>query len=365
MSDQPEVNEKVIDECAPQTREVLKEGKDDCSVAGAATGDRVLPKGETKSDAPHSEDNIAQPAAQPNIMLVNNINKKSLSDPDQKDRKEPDTQSERKSSAVSFKEKCDFYDVDLSKTINRAAGEQNRPIKPPFSRSLRYFIILLSLISPFIVTYSRTIINFAVTDMILDKNDNSDNNSSTIESRYYFYHDNSCPVDIETRVRLIEDIQKDEIKRQLVGEKFDWDPQKQGVLKGAYPFGHALLQVVGGRYSELYGSHWIMSISALLIGICCLIAPFLASIHYFFMVIDLALLGILGSFMSPSLITLFSNWLTPSEKSVALSFYLVASRLGYALSSLLFAILIEAQLSWRYLFYTAGEFSHLLLFKLM
>lgn len=289
----------------------------------------------------------------------------------------------RKGSTVSFKEKCDLYEVDLSRAVSRSASNSAQPpIKPSFFKSLRYFVILLALTSPFIVTYSRTIINFAITDMIAVKEPYSITettsltttslppNATSIESTMYtsndavesvddrdsFDLDNSCPVDSETRARLHQEINTDRRKaRENIGEKFDWDAEKQGLLKGSYSIGHALLQVAGGRFSEIYGSHWIMSISAFLLGICCLAAPFLASLSFYLMVIDLILMGILGSFMSPALITLFSNWLTPSEKTMMVSFYLVSSRLGYALSSLLCGLLIDADLSWRYLFYSAGK----------
>lgn len=289
----------------------------------------------------------------------------------------------RKGSAVSFKEKCDLFEVDLSRAVSRSPSTSTQnPTKPSFFKSLRYFVILLALTSPFIVTYSRTIINFAITDMIAVKEPNPPDQAATsIESVYNrtihsttttsdglkisgesvdetnsFDYDNSCPVDSETRTRLHREIETDRRKaREFIGEKFDWDAEKQGLLKGSYAIGHALLQVAGGRFSEIYGSHWIMSISALMLGICCLAAPFLASLNFYLMVVDLILMGVLGSFMSPALITLFSNWLTPSEKTMMLSFYLVSSRLGYALSSFLCGLLIDAELSWRYLFYSAGK----------
>lgn len=250
--------------------------------------------------------------------------------------------------------------------------------KPAALKSLRYYIMLLALVSPFIVTYSRTIINFAIIDMI-DPNYLSRNTrrasaaitppvglipgNQTEASELppppppqdYFDLDNSCPVDELVRARLLTELASDERRAtETTGEKFQWDTDKQGYLKAAYAIGHIMLQVVGGRLSEIYGSQVIMSLSACLIALCCLSAPFLASAHFYLLFGDLFVLGMLGSFMTPSLITLISNWLTPGEKSLMMSFYLVSSRLGYALSSLLCGLLIDAQLSWRYLFYSAG-----------
>lgn len=281
----------------------------------------------------------------------------------------------RKGSTVSFQDKCELFEI----VLEAAGSEDKKPKKPPVLSSLRFYVMALALVSPFIVTYSKTIINFAITDMIhpdfvgqradtttttttitsdpLDYDNFTDLNSTPQPSLSYFDRDNSCPVNDEDRERLLRDLKQDTKRAtDCPGEKFEWDTVKQGLLKAAYSIGHAILQVFGGRMSEIYGSHLIMGLSALLIGSCCLFAPFLANIHFYLMFGDLLLLGILGSFMTPALITLFTNWLTPSEKSITFSFYLVSSRLGYALSSLLCGLLINAQLSWRYLFYSAGEF---------
>jgi len=276
----------------------------------------------------------------------------------------------RTGSMVSFNTKCELFEIDLEREKDK------HPRKPPAVFSLRYYVMFLALFSPFVVTYSRTIINFAIIDMInpivseTPENrtarsdvvtDNTTPSTQVIAleqpqvTKSYFDNDNSCPVSDEQRHRL-DDFVKESKRRasQNIGEKFDWDESSQGMLKGAYPFGHALLQVVSSRLSETYGSHRIMSASSLMIAIACLAAPSLASLHYVLMLIDLFVLGILGSFMTPALITLFSNWLTPSERSIMLSFYLVSSRLGYALSAALCGLLMNAQISWRYLFYTAS-----------
>lgn len=270
-----------------------------------------------------------------------------------------------RSPSVSFREPCgDMVEIDLEAAVARQKGSSDDKKKPPFFRSVRYYVMLLALVSPFVVTYSRTIINFAITEMIdsvfLEKAGHKDqitpppllaNNTSAA----YFDLDNSCPVDEETRERLLADLGRDEKQaRESKGEKFAWDMDKQGYLKGSYAVGHALLQIVGGRLSEIYGSHTIMSISSILIGICCLSAPILAATSYYLLFMDLFVLGMLGSFMTPALITLSAAWLTPTEKSLMITFYLVSSRLGYALSSALCGFLISAQLSWSYLFYSAG-----------
>lgn len=241
--------------------------------------------------------------------------------------------------------------------------------KPAFIKSLRYYVMLLALFSPFVTTYSRTIINFAITDMI----DYSDQKPPQIESatatistmsqngsknnqEYFFDLDRSCPIDDEVRSRLISENQHDiERAHSGKGEKYKWGSFEQGLLKAAYAIGHAPFQIPGSRLSEIYGSHRIMSTVSLLTAICCFAAPYLASLHFYLVFTDLILLGILGSFVTPALITLFSNWLSPGEKSMMLSFYLIASRLGLAMSSFLCGLLIQAQYSWRYIFFSASK----------
>lgn len=282
---------------------------------------------------------------------------------------DPNPREVRKSSVVSFQQKCELHEIDLENGRDKKKNDHEHG-KPDAIFSLRYYVMLLALVSPFVVTYSKTIINFAIIDMIHpDSRGSGQAGGSSLEQQQlqgatsvadngtlgpgaYFDLDNSCPVSDDQRERLTKDLDEDE-KRS--GERFEWDTVRQGLLKAAYPIGHALCSIIGGRLSEIFGSHWIMGLSSLLIGVCCLMAPLLAFIHFYLMFADLVILGILGSFMTPALITLFTNWLTPSEKSMMISFYLVSSRLGFALSSSLCGLLIEAQLSWRYIFYSAGK----------
>lgn len=242
--------------------------------------------------------------------------------------------------------------------------------KPAFFKSVRYYVIVLALISPFTSTFSKVIINFALIDMIdpefvkaesvnsADKINAGQSSSLQVGNETLFFEtDNSCPIDTSTRERLIDEMNQD-IKRarQSPGEKFAWDTVKQGLLKAAYPMGHAIVQVPCGRLSEIYGSHWVLSIAALLTGVCCFLAPYLAAIHFNLLFADLFALGLLGSSMTPALLTLFTHWLTKGEKEITFPFYLITSRLGYAISSVLCGLLMDAELSWRYVFFTAGKF---------
>lgn len=112
---------------------------------------------------------------------------------------------------------------------------------------------------------------------------------------------------------------------------------------------------LGGRLSEMYGSRWVMGLCSLAIGLCCFVAPLLAAVNFYLLFSDLILLGLFGSFMTPSIFTLFSRWLTPGEKSLFVSFYMVASRLGFGLSSLICGQMFKLGYSWRHVYLSAGK----------
>lgn len=270
---------------------------------------------------------------------------------------------------VNFRETCDFY------KISGAEGDQPSQQKPKPLKSLRYFIMLIGLVSPFVTTYSRTIINFAIIDMIEPELTVRPSIESTLKAEqleaqvnetgrsvHYFELDGSCPVDDEQRARLVAAAECAQSRdggglltdNERRTDRYRWDAFKQGLLKSAYAIGHAPFQIPGSRLAEIYGSRRIMSAGTALIGAACLLAPHLAALSFYLIFLDLVLLGLLGSFMTPAFINLLTHWLTPGEKSIMISLYLVASRLGYALSSMLCGLLIDANYSWRHVFYSAG-----------
>lgn len=255
---------------------------------------------------------------------------------------------------------------DVQLQTDRSTG--NRSIW----RSLRFYIMLLSLITPLVTAYSKNVINIALTDMI-DPGYNEDKPAQTLVACdaftsamtttttqrppfYYFDHDDSCEVDAQTRERLIMKTDRDKQRQHSrPGEMFQWNMKVQGLLKAAFPIGHAILMIAGSRLSEIYGARSVISLSMCTIGVLCLMAPLAAKIGYLFLFADLMLLGVVSSFLSPSLYTLTANWLTPNERTIMVSCILLAGRLGAALSSLLCGLLFKAEIPWPYGFYTAGK----------
>lgn len=246
----------------------------------------------------------------------------------------------------------DSIDEKRSKKVN---DEREEKKKSKLLTSARFYMMLLALTSPFTVTFSKQQINVSILDMV---------DPSLLQNRTTTKHNTrteSCPVD-----EIITENSNNDDDTRIVsinrgGHKYMWDAQIQGFIKSSYSIGHLPLQILGSRLAETHGSHKVMSISALCMFISNLAAPFLADLHYSLLMADIAILGLLGGFMTPALVNLFSNWLTPQEKSLFMTLYLVASRLGSALGTYLSFLLIR-NASWEYVFYSAALIS--LLFTL-
>lgn len=244
----------------------------------------------------------------------------------------------------------------LFRDVHANDYDRTSKLKSSCFGSTRFYIIMIALLSPLVVTFSKQFINFVILDMVdpeLHKKNTSNN-----ETTPYWETDGSCPVDEIDRQRLIEELnQSHKNERRGVGGSFRWGSKVQGFIKASYAVGHMPMQILGGRMAEIHGSHRVMIISSLMIAICCALGPLLANIHYFCLMVDLAIIGLFGGFMTPALINLFSNWLTPNEKSVTMTLYLATSRLGSALSSIICEFLSGMDLHWSNIFFVSSAFS--------
>jgi MFS family permease len=61
---------------------------------------------------------------------------------------------------------------------------------------------------------------------------------------------------IRTRIRTRVDNPLT-LVNSLQGE-FDWDPETQGIILGAFYYGYAMSQPFGGVLAERYGGKWFM-----------------------------------------------------------------------------------------------------------
>lgn len=57
---------------------------------------------------------------------------------------------------------------------------------------------------------------------------------------------------------------------------FNWDPQEQGLILGAFFYGYIFTQIPGGMLAERYGGKWVYGCGALLTGIFTLFTPLAA-----------------------------------------------------------------------------------------
>lgn len=230
----------------------------------------------------------------------------------------------RKQSSVRFSEKLattnnsnvtntnDSREIDIEISLNSEPSHVPSEVAGGgfcnLRHKMRFFIVAIAMISPFLVTYQKLVITL--------------------------------------------------VGNEIRSEKHaTWGQQKLGWLKSAYQTGHVPLQVYSGRMSEIHGPYYVMAIGSSLMGLTSILAPN-SSKYFFLMYIDLALLGMFGSLMSPALFALFANWLAPSEKTLAVTFYLIASRLGAACCGAVTDLITkELNFSWPVCFRVAGLMS--------
>ncbi|XP_054158501.1 putative inorganic phosphate cotransporter [Oppia nitens] len=137
--------------------------------------------------------------------------------------------------------------------------------------------------------------------------------------------------------------------------EFDWDESTQSDILGAFFYGYIMLQVVGGRLSELFGAKWMCAggiAVSILINAC---TPVIARSHiYWLLLASRVVLGLSQAFIFPSTYALLSRWVPDHERSTFLSFPTIGSNLGSIATTALSGYLCEHGYAggWPSAFYT-------------
>ena len=56
-------------------------------------------------------------------------------------------------------------------------------------------------------------------------------------------------------------------------DHFDWNPQEQGLILGAFYYGYIWTQVPGGILAERYGGKWVFGLGTFVTGFLTLFTP--------------------------------------------------------------------------------------------
>ena len=139
-----------------------------------------------------------------------------------------------------------------------------------------------------------------------------------------------------------------------VSNRFNWDAGQQGLLLGAFAFGTAPLQVVGGRLAEIYGAKWVLLAGCIGTAVTNLTIPYLAHWSFILLLLNRFIMGISQAGMEPGLMCFLAEWLTPSEAGFFISMLLFAICIGFFLGSLLSSFILALGYGWPLAYYVSG-----------
>lgn len=139
-----------------------------------------------------------------------------------------------------------------------------------------------------------------------------------------------------------------------LSNRFAWDASQQGLLLGAFAFGTAPLQVVGGRLAEIYGAKWVLLACCIGTALTNLTIPWLAHFSFKLLILNRVLMGVSQAGMEPGLMCLIAEWLAPAETGFFISMLLFAICVGCFLGSLGSSFVLTLSAGWPLTYYVAG-----------
>nr|XP_045614428.1 sialin-like [Procambarus clarkii] len=97
--------------------------------------------------------------------------------------------------------------------------------------------------------------------------------------------------------------------------EFNWDKEIQGVVLGAFFWGYATTNIIGGRASEYLGGKMVFGMGIITSSFLSLISPFCARASVGVFVACRVLLGAAQGVTFPAINTMLATWVVPVERS--------------------------------------------------
>ncbi|KAG9510631.1 Sialin [Fragariocoptes setiger] len=144
------------------------------------------------------------------------------------------------------------------------------------------------------------------------------------------------------------------IKAPTYGPKYDWTNIETGHITSAFFWTYVLCQIPMARLAEIVGAKWIMAGAGIGSFILSLVAPLAADTGVLAFSLTRAIMGACQTAMFPAGYILYSKWLPPAERSIALPILVMGAYIGSIVSSTLTGVLCESPLGWPSVFYLSG-----------
>lgn len=136
----------------------------------------------------------------------------------------------------------------------------------------------------------------------------------------------------------------------------DWDETTQGLVLGSFFYGYFLTQILGGRLAEMYGTKWVYGSCILGGGMCALLSPVAARIHYGLFMALRIVHGMFQGVSWPSMHACLSQWIPPLERPRFVASVYFGTTLSTAITLPLCGLIIDAH-GWPAAFYVCGTLS--------
>ncbi|XP_042232183.1 putative inorganic phosphate cotransporter [Homarus americanus] len=138
--------------------------------------------------------------------------------------------------------------------------------------------------------------------------------------------------------------------------EFQWDKQTQGVLLGAFFWGYATTNIIGGRASEYLGGKMVFGMGIITSSFISLISPVCARANVRVFMACRILLGIVQGVTFPAINTMLATWVLPAERSkfstIAFSGFQLGTVVGMTVSGWLVSFKFLG--GWPSTFYVFG-----------
>ncbi|XP_072017141.1 voltage-gated purine nucleotide uniporter SLC17A9-like [Amphiura filiformis] len=144
-----------------------------------------------------------------------------------------------------------------------------------------------------------------------------------------------------------------------VADEFGWDKTDMGLVLGCFFWGYPVFQIMGGHISDRIGGDQVLYRAAFVWSSICMITPYAAYVYQskaatvYMMALLRFLMGLTQGVHFPSLTSLISSRVKPSQKALVLTISFTASSVGSVFSGGIGSILL-GEFHWSTLFYVFG-----------
>ncbi|XP_030746865.1 sialin-like [Sitophilus oryzae] len=214
---------------------------------------------------------------------------------------------------------------------------QNKNLVP-----IRALIWVMLFTCTFVLYMLRTNLSIIILAMVSTKGNNS---TSTIIPECILKNSNYTV----TKYSNLTNLEQESLIHSV---QYEWSPQLQGLILGAYFWGFVIAGIPAAAVAEKFGPRICVTISFLASTVLTLLGPLCASIHPNLLIASRFFIGLFGAIIYPAIHCLISKWAPPSEKGKFISATLGGS-LGTVITWPLLGSVIDS-LGWEWAFYITG-----------